>query len=135
MVTPDQAREALKKHGSQTAAAKALGVARSTLAKHLNVEAKPQQPKAGRSIDEFRNTYDKSTIVPKRVSAALKQLGGGWDYEVNFARLAGVSLMDLSAIRDQFEAHVVPVDRSGRRAWAGTTATAQKMREMIGVKP
>jgi hypothetical protein len=87
--------------------------------------------KMGRSLTEFRATYDKATIVPTRVKAALKALGaGGWEYENIFARAAGVSLSDLANFRDAFAAHIVSL-REGRRAWAGSAATATAMREMI----
>jgi hypothetical protein len=87
--------------------------------------------KMGRSLTEFRATYDKATIVPTRVKAALKALGaGGWEYENIFARAAGVSLSDLANFRDAFAAHIVSL-REGRRAWAGSAATAAAMREMI----
>lgn len=85
---------------------------------------------AGRSLSEFRSTYDKATIIPAKVKEALKSLGTGWEYEVQFAKLAGVSLADLGAFRDQFAPHVVSL-REGRRAWAGTAATAKQMREML----
>ena len=88
-------------------------------------------PRVGRSLAEFRSVYDKATIVPTKVKAALKALGaGGWEYEVQFARTAGVSLADLANFRDQFAPHIVSL-REGRRAWAGSAATASAMREMI----
>jgi len=134
MATREDILAAIAEHGSQRKAARALGIAQSTLsaALHGTRDRTPAAAKTvGRSIDEFRNTYDKGTIIPARITAALKQLGSGWDYEVGFSRLAGVSLTDLSAVREQFEAHIVVVDRGGRRAWAGTVATANKMREMV----
>jgi len=39
--------------------------------------------------------------------------------------------MDLGAFRDQFAAHVVTLNREGRRAWAGTASVAKQMREML----
>ena len=84
----------------------------------------------GRSLSEFRQTYDKSAIVPAKVKAALKAIGSGWEYEVQFAKLAGVSLVDLATFRDQFSDHIVVVERT-KRAWAGTVATANAMREML----
>jgi len=84
----------------------------------------------GRTLSEFRSTYDKGTIIPAKVKAALKTLGSGWEYEVQFAKLAGVSLSDLGNFRDQFSDHVVTL-RESRRAWAGTKATATAMKEML----
>lgn len=98
--------------------------------------AKPQTaaPKAaGRSLDEFRKSYDKGFIVPARVRQALADLGGGWLSEIEFAKLAGVSTMDLNAFREAFEEHVVVLggQHKGKRLWAGTKAAAAKMREML----
>jgi hypothetical protein len=86
--------------------------------------------KAGRSLAEFRSTYDKSTIVPAKIRAALKVLGAnGWEYEVDFGRMAGVSSSDLGNFRDEFSGFVVAL--KDRRAWAGSVKLAATMREMI----
>lgn len=98
--------------------------------------AAPAQPAAktvGRSIDEFKASYDKSYIVPSKIKAALQKLDHSWLYEVDFAKLAGVNLADLGAFRPAFEDHVVVLsgqDR-GKRVWTGTKAAATKMREML----
>jgi|SRR3990172_5038344 len=92
--------------------------------------AKPS--KSGRSLQDFRSEYDKDFIVPQKIGEALKVLGGGWEYEVQFAKLASVGLVDLSNYRDAFAEHVVVLGREGRRAWAGTKEVAVKMREMLG---
>jgi hypothetical protein len=85
----------------------------------------------GKTLADFRQTYDKATIVPAKVKAALKVLGAsGWEYEVQFSRMAGVSTMDLSAFRDQFAGHIVNL-KDNRRAWAGSVKTATQMKEMI----
>jgi hypothetical protein len=87
-------------------------------------------PKGGRSLSEFRNTYDKSTIVPAKIKAALKALGAqGWEYEVQFVRMAGISPSDLGNFRDMFADHIVAL--KDRRAWAGSTKTATAMKEML----
>jgi hypothetical protein len=106
--------------------------AKGTHAPVRTAQAAPIAPsKAGRSLAEFRAAYDKSTIVPGRVKAAIKALGaGGWEYEVQFARNAGVSLADLAAFRDEFASHIVQL-KEGRRAWAGSAKAAQQMREML----
>ena len=69
--------------------------------------------------------------MPWKVREALRILGNGWEYEVAFAKAAGVSLADLATYRDQFAAHVVQLSREGRRAWAGTKAAADQMRKML----
>ena len=135
--------ELVKKHGSATAAAKAIGVNRSTINRRLLREgarrtepsaAKPTAqkapPQSGKSLSEFRKLYDKDFIVPSRVKTALSGLGDAWVYEVEFCRLAGVTMADLGNYRDRFADHVVVLKES-RRAWAGTKALAKKMREMV----
>jgi len=136
-MTKRDAEAAVHKYGSGNEAARRLGVARSTVQKALkrgDGEGKRTIPiikTPGRTLADFRQTYDKSTIVPAKVKAAIKALGaGGWEYEVQFAKIAGVSLADLGIFRDQFAAFVVSL-REGRRAWAGSAATAKTMREML----
>ena len=85
-----------------------------------------------KTLSDFRQTYDKSTIVPSKVKAALKALGAsGWEYEVPFARSAGVSLADLGNFREMFAEYIVTLNRENKRAWAGSPATAKLMREML----
>jgi len=126
-----QARDAVAKHGTLAAAARALKLPKSTLQHRLSTTDVAPTRTAGRSLDEFRSQYDKETIVPAKVRAALRELGSGWAYEIEFVKLAGVALADLANFRDMFADHVVAVQRSGKRAWAGTKATADKMREML----
>lgn len=125
-----------------TEAAKALGVNESTMRKRLHSArerfgslkpaAAPALGKPGRSLDDFRSSHDKDFIVPRRIREALKALGpSNWEYEAQFARLAGVGLADLATYREQFEEHVVAVQREGKRAWAGSPALAVKMRAMV----
>lgn len=97
-------------------------------------KAQPSTPSKpmGRSLEEFRANHDKSFIVPAKIKAALEKLGNGWQSELEFAKLAGLSMTDLGAYRAQFDAFVVPISRDGsRRVWAGTKAFASRMREMI----
>lgn len=92
-------------------------------------QAKNEAPKAGKSLAEFRASHDKSFIVPQKIREGLKRLGGGWDYEVNFLKLAGLSTTDLANHRDAFADHIVLVDRT-KRVWCGTKELASKLREM-----
>lgn len=87
----------------------------------------------GKGIDEFRASYDKSFIVPRKIKAALEKLGDSWLRELDFAKLAEVSPSDLAAFREMFEEHIVALTGSdrGKRAWAGTKALARKLREML----
>ena len=96
-------------------------------------KAQPTPSKTmGRSLDEFRANHDKSFIVPAKIKAALEKLGNGWQSELEFAKLAGLSMTDLGSYRAQFDEFVVPISRDGsRRVWAGTKAFAKRMREMV----
>ena len=140
MTTAD-AKAAVKRYGSQAAAARALGVGRMTVhdachgRRMVNkVSHAPTDKPTGakvKTLSDFRATYDKATIIPAKLKAALKLLGGsGWEYEVQFARNAGVSLTDLANFREMFAANIVNL-RDNRRAWAGSAGTAKTMREMI----
>jgi hypothetical protein len=131
-MTKDEALKALEKYGSQEKAAKALGMARTTFQQALKGAALPPKPGSGKSLDEFRAKHDKSYIIPQRIESALSALGEGWEYEAQFAKIAGVSLVDLSVCRDNYSDHIVVLNRDGRRAWAGTPGVAKKMREMVG---
>lgn len=134
--TLEQTRQALKQAASQTAAARALGISRSTLQHRLKLMPKEMPGQSapartvGRSLAEFRSSHDKAFIIPQKIRAGLAALGDGWEYEMAFAKLAGVSLGDLSAFRSIFEAHLVVVERT-KRAWAGKASTAEKMRSMV----
>jgi len=128
----DRVVQAVKKHGSQAKAAKALGVAESTIYHHMKGQTHTPPAGSGKSIDEFRARHDKGFIIPRRIEDGLKAMGEGWEYEAQFARIAGVALTDLSAYRDQYADYIVLLNRDGRRAWAGTKETAERMREMVG---
>jgi hypothetical protein len=129
---------ALKAHGSKAVAARSLGMSRTTFVRRLSgaTAAPPRKAApvaaAGRSLAEFRSTFDKDTIFPQKIDAALAQLGkDGWAYEVEFAKLAGVGLAQLANYREPYAEHIVPLNRDSKRAWAGSKAMAAKMREML----
>lgn len=133
-----EAQEAVKKYGSQRAAATALGISRTTFRRihkgqKSTVQTKftPSSPAKGKSLTDFRKAYDKDFIVPKKVRDAIKELGSTWEYESVFAKNAGVSLSDLGNYRDMFSDYIVSLKRDGKRAWAGTKQLAQQMREMV----
>lgn len=131
-MTKSEAEAMVAKHGSIRAAARATGTDRKSIAAALR---KPSTDgascKKGRTLAEFRATYDKSFIVPGKVKAALKALGNGcWEYEVAFAKDAGVALSDLGNFRDQFADYIVTV-KDNRRVWAGSVSTAKTLREML----
>jgi hypothetical protein len=131
-----EAQALVGKHGNKAAAARAIGISKQSFGRlliRLQKESAraPAAPGKGRPLAEFRAEYDKDYIIPARIKAALAALGDGWDYEVNFAKLAGVSLSDLALFREKFPDHVVQIKRDGKRAWAGTGKTAQQMRDML----
>jgi len=141
-MTAAEARAAIEKHGSQRAAAKALGVHHGTLGKIVSRDkargGNKTQPQPtissdtgkGRSLADFRAAHDKATIIPHKIREGLAKLGkAGWLYESEFVKLAGVSPMDFSAYRDEFAAYFVQL--RDRRAWAGSEKLATQMREVI----
>lgn len=145
-MTQQEAQVLVKKHGGYKQAARAIGMAKSTfgdIARGITTNprgntVKPMavagivQPCKKKTLSEFRATYDKAFIVPRRIKDGIKKLGiTGWEYEVQFAKIAGISLTDLAAYRDQFAENVIQISRDGRRAWAGSASTAQQMREMV----
>lgn len=140
----EEAMALVKKHGNKSAAARAVGIPKTTFYEiisgvnkhhhqtHKASSVAPTGPtkRAGRSLAEFRQTFDKDLIVPSRIKAALAALGSdGWDYEVGFAKLAGLNLSDLGNYREKFIDYVVPIRE--RRAWAGSKSLAEKMRSMV----
>lgn len=126
-------------HYSYARIAAKLGVAKSTVQEAFGARygragyTKPEpvtNATKGRSLAEFRQVYDKDLIVPQKIKAALKGLGGSWLYEQEFVKAAGVSTADLSNYRDQFADYVVNIRRSSKRAWAGSAALANQLREI-----
>ena len=131
-MTKEQIQKALQKHGTLTAAAASLGISRQALRRMEakgKAPAKGAAPAKGKSLTAFRDEYDKDTVVPRKIRAALASLGAGWEYEVQFSRAAGVGLADLATYRTAFSEFIVQLP-GGRRAWAGK-ATASKMRSML----
>lgn len=140
-MTKQEAEALLKRHGSIRAVEREAGINRKTLRKCLaggSVMVKAgktnqiaAQPSKGKTLAEFRAQYDKSTIVPNKIKAALKSMGPNtWLYEVEFARTAGVSIPDLATFRESF-AHLIVSLKDNRRAWAVSASAAKQMREML----
>lgn len=130
-MTSNEAQKLLAKHGTLTNAAQAAGMVRSTFTRALKGGViKPAVKSAVRSPGEFRALYDLNTIVPQKIEAGLKQVGKGWLYEVEFAKMAGLTLRDLGMFRDNYAAHVVSV-KDQRRVWTGSAKAAEEMRTML----
>lgn len=136
----------VQQHGSIGAAARALGMARSTLRDRLNGRptrvrvatvvraAAPVRVQRAHTFDDFRAQFDRETVIPAKISAALRELGNGWLYETEFAQLAGVGLNDLGRFRDAFADHHLEArapGRSARRVWVGSVEIAAQMRAMV----
>ena len=91
----------------------------------------PKSSGAGRSLANFRSTYDKDTIIPAKIQAALTDLGESWEYESEFVRRLGIGYADLGNYRDRFADHIVFIRRDSKRVWAGTVQLAVKLKEML----
>lgn len=133
MLTKEEAQVEVKKHGNVSSAARAHKVPRSTFAhwlKGVKLPERARRPTAGKTLAEFRAVHDKAFIIPQRIKEGLAKLGDGWEYEATFAKMAGVSLLDLGHFRSMFEAHVIMVERT-KRVWAGTPTLAEKMKAMV----
>lgn len=126
--------ELVEKYGSITAAAKQLGIARSTLRGRLNKGSEPtrrvKKPTLNRSVEAFANIYDKDTIIPQKIRDGIKTMPD-WLYEMEFAKHAGISLGDLATYREEFIDQVITLKRESRRVWAKDVETANKLREML----
>jgi len=87
----------------------------------------------GKNLSDFRAAHDRSFIVPRKIESAIQKLGpDGWDYEVQFLKLAELSTTDLALFRDQFEDFTVMVGgRNAKRCWCGSKELAKKLRLMV----
>ena len=129
--------------GIVRATAQALGIPESTARRQLKRHgliaaantAPPATPHASKasalSLRDFVAKYDKSEIVPGRIKAQLKVIRDGWQYEPEFAKDAGVSLVDLAKFRELFIEHIVITPGDKRRAWFGKVEHAEQMRARI----
>lgn len=134
----DKVLETLKKHGGNvTKTAEELGISRATVRKYRDDKAysssaasKPNHSSV-KSLSDFRNEYDKDTLIPKRIKEGLASLRNGWCYESEFVKLACVSYNDLGNYRDMFSDFIVTLPQKNKRAWAGSKVTAEQMRSMI----
>jgi hypothetical protein len=124
-----------------TRAAKKLGIERRAFGKMLKRAAdngtevkgreKSESDKPGFSVKDFSALFNKRETIPKKIRARLDSLGDQWRYEADFAREAGVSLVDLGHVRAEFEENIVATRRDGSgRVWA-RAAIAAKLREML----
>jgi hypothetical protein len=88
----------------------------------------------GKDLASFRQNFDKNVIMPAKIKAALAELGETWESEGEFVRRCGMSSTDFARYRDQFKDFYVDVRPPGKnatRAWAGTVAFTNKLRESL----
>ncbi len=128
-------QELIEKYGSITEAAKALSVPRSTLSDQVDKEDKGKKQAQGhgvkgRTIKEFRQLYDKDTIIPQKIKAGLESLGSGWLYEAEFMRHCGVRVVDFKAYQEQFAEYMVAVENDRRVVWTGSKTVAEELRRL-----
>jgi len=148
-LTRKKALELIEKYGSQRAVARAgIGITRSMLAVAFRPPGlcsggatksavQPSRPagevmKKIQTRADFRSRYDKDYIIPRKIRAGIRLLGrNGWLMEIDFCKLAGVTLAELGNYREQFLDYIVACERGTRRAWAGSPEMAARMREML----
>ncbi len=93
----------------------------------------PPKPKVGMSMAELNAKYNPAVIIPTKIREALKKLGNAAVEEQDFRALVGTNSSMISAYRDEFIDHVIPVRRGGatKYIWAGTTEFAQEARDAL----
>lgn len=85
-----------------------------------------------KSLDDFRKAHDKRFIIPQRIKEALAKIGDGWEYEMDFIRIAGINTADLGRYRDQFVGHYIETrGKNPKRVWTGSTKVAAEMQKMV----
>ena len=131
---------AIREHGSQTSAAAALKVTTHYVRKALGTAHVLKAPtrhddelpkRGGRTLESFREEFDREYVVMSRVTTALQELGDTWLYELEFSKAACVSLAELAQYRDRFAEYIVHLKKDGRRAWAGSPELAKQMQAMV----
>jgi len=112
------------------AVSKQLGV-NPTSVRNMLTEIRRKAPTSGRSLKDFKQTYDKNTVVPQKIKKALKELGASWEYEAEFIKRAGVNYTDMNTFREMFGDNVVYVKKDNKKIWCGTVAFANQLKELI----
>jgi len=96
-----------------------------------NVEQAVKKEKVGRDLADFAEQYNKDTIIPKKIEAALKELGSCWEYESEFVKRAGVSFADWGHYREAYSENFLMIKSEGKRVWSGSKAMIVKMKGML----
>jgi len=150
-----EAREAVKKFGSSKRAAREIGVAETTFRRVLgdpsrtggvtqwqeankkngNNHAKQKKRASVNrlSIEDIQASHDQDYMIPRAIEVGIDNIGEDAAlYEHDFAKLAGVSITELSRYRDQFADYWAETKRGGkRRIWAGSSKMADEIRRRI----
>jgi len=87
---------------------------------------------SGKDIESFRQLHDKNFKIPRKIKAALAELGEAWEYEAEFIKRCGVSNTDFAMFREEFAEHWLEAksdNRNAKRVWCGTVKLATKLRE------
>jgi len=96
--------------------------------------SKPTAKQKGKTTDDFRALFDKNYIIPKKIKAALDELGPNiWELEKDFIARAKISTTDFAMFRDDFKDFIVEAknpNRHPQRCWCGSKALATKLRAM-----
>jgi hypothetical protein len=134
-ITVEQARAALDKHGNKSAAARALGIHRDTMAKLIGGKyipaPVPARAATRRTIQSFREQFDKDTIVPRKIQDFLSSMsddGDLWIPESELRERAHISATTLNLYREQFAGQIVAVDR--KNIWCVNKGVANQIRKM-----
>jgi hypothetical protein len=86
----------------------------------------------GKDVEAFRQIHDKNFKIPRKIKAALAELGDAWEYEAEFIKRCAVSNTDFAMFREDFVEHWLEAksdNRNAKRVWCGTVKMANKLRE------
>ena len=129
-----EAYEAVQKTGGNlTAAARLLGIDRHAVKRRLRkcyeqtgatiplpvaqVSAKPKANVSPRTLNEFKQKYDKSTIIPSKIREGIVTvLSRGWLYDAEFREACGVPPGNWRRFADDFSEY--HTKRDGKIIWA-----------------
>lgn len=84
--------------------------------------------------EQVHNLYNPAIIIPNKIRGGLKELGEAACTPNDFARLCGISSMQLAMYENLFEEFTAIVVDNGRRKtlWCGTPKLAAEIRNDIG---
>jgi len=90
----------------------------------------PKKP----TLADFRSEHDKDVVIPNKIRDALKKIEGTWLYEMQFIRLASISVGEMGTYRNEFDDYFVTISgKNPKRAWFGLKKDAEEARKIEGV--